>query len=184
METTITINSNGLVSMLKDFNKKSFASIKAITIPKLNKKSRKTGMLLSDLNINPDSIRKCSEMVIGLGYDYETLIINRSTKEGHDVAYEAGTSWHEPFEDSTTIHQHKKTGEKYLFVECIANNKPKSKFVDIETGKEIAKEVLVDYLPVESEPTNQGLDNPIAVRTFKLESIRELKVSGTVYQVV
>lgn len=183
---SITITGKGLANLLKDFDKKSFASIKAVTVPKLNKKGRNSGLsVLEVTGVAADNIRKCTEMVIGLGYDYETLIVNRlinkEDKTGEE--YNRGVSWHEPWEGSSTIHKHKTKDELYLFVECIANNTPHSKFVDITTGNEIDKDLLVEFLPKESDPENQGLDNPIVVRTFKLDSIRQLKVSGEVYEV-
>jgi hypothetical protein len=183
---SITITGIGLANLLKDFDKKSFASIKAVTIPKLNKKGRSSGLSVSEVTgVDAVNVRKCTEMVIGLGYDYEQLVVNRLVnKEGKTgEEYERGVSWHEPWDGSSVIHQHKTTGERYLFVECIANNKPSSKFVDITTGSEIERDKLVEFLPKESDPENQGLDNPVVVRTFKLDSIRQLKVGGEVYEV-
>lgn len=183
---SITITGQGLANLLKDFDKKSFASMHTVTSPKFNKKGRDSGLSVKEVTgVDAENVRKVSDMVIGLGYDYEQLVVNRLiNKEGKTgEEYERGISWHEPWEGSTVIHQHKKTGERYLFIECIANNKPKSKFIDVTTGNVVEKEKLAEFLPKESKPENQGLDNPVEVRTFKLESIRQLKVGGEIYEV-
>jgi hypothetical protein len=262
----ITITGKGLANLLKDFDKKSFASIHAITEPKLNKKGRNSGLSFKEIaGVEAANVRKVSDMVIGLGYDYEQLIahrlINKEGKTGEE--YQRGQSWHEPWEGSTTIHKkinkeikelerqyrqakeeydsepkdsviscqklqlmaklqesiqelNRKTkdDELYLFVACIANNPPNSMFVDITTGVEIDKDLLVEFLPKEDIPENQGftitpelkalveafkagytlteseveeviayLKKLVIVRTFKLDSIRQLKVSGEVYEV-
>jgi hypothetical protein len=183
----VTITGEGLATLLKDFNKKVFASIHAVTKPKLTKKGRVSGKTVPEaVGVDADKIRKVTDMVVGVGYDYQDLVLNRLiNKEGKSWDdYTPGESWHIPWEGSTMVHQHKTTGEKYFFVECIANNKPKSQFVNIETGIEVSREVLEEFLPKESEPQNQGLDKPVVVRTFKLDSIKKLKVNGTTYEVV
>lgn len=234
MESKVTITGEGLANLLKDFNKKSFVSLHTVTEPKLNKKGRVSGLsVLEMVGAKAENIRKVSDMVVGLGYDYQDLVLNRLiNKAGKDFQdYQPGESWHIPWEKSTTVHMHKTTGEKYFFVECIANNDPKSCYVDISTGAELSKEKLEEFLPKDYPPKNQGLDKgvrysvtlridgvdqtfyfdstsemevflqttypkakviekkeikiePVLVRTFKLESIKRLKVGGTIYEVL
>jgi hypothetical protein len=186
-EPKVTITGEGLAKLLKDFDKKSFVSMHTVTSPKLNRKGRVSGQsVMEAIGVATENIRKVSDMVVGLGYDYQDLVLNRLiNKEGKDFEdYKPGESWHVPWEESSTVHMHKTTGEKYFFVECIANNPPKSCYVDISTGVELSKDKLEEFLPKDSPPKNQGLDNPIVVRTFKLDSIKRLKVGGTIYEVV
>ena len=162
----------------------TFAHVKTVTKPKLIKTGRVSGM---PLNIPATDIRKVSEFGCGIGYDYKKSIENKLVKEGKEkTEYEAGDTWHEAFCGSKVIRRHKKTGELYFYVQLNANNVPKVKYVNVTTGKEIAKEEIAEFLPIESAPKNQGLEdgNEVLVRTLKLESLKSLSACGEVYEVV
>lgn len=187
-EATKQVSVEGIMKAMEEIVSKgltgcSFAHIRTVTTPKFLKKSRTTGMPLP----NASDIRKVSEFGCGLGYDYVKSIENRLVKEGKDIsAYEAGETWHQAFNGSKVIREHKKTGEKYFYVSLNTNNSPSVKFVNVVTGEEIDKASLVDFLPTESAPTNQGLSegNEVQVRTLKLESLKGLSACGEVFEVL
>jgi len=69
-------------------------------------------------------------------------------------------------------------------VNCVANNPPQVSYVDIETGAEVdANRLREGFLQKKDAPKNQGLDNPIEFRVFKVEGIEELTCNGVTYKV-
>ena len=188
-EATKTVSVQGIMNEMEKLITKgltgcTFARLKTVTTPKLNKKNRKTG---EPLTIPASNIRKISEFSAGLGYDYKKSVENRLVKEGKDVSeYEAGETWHESYNGSKVIRKHKKTDELYFYVSLNANNKSEVKFVDVVTGNEIPKTDLEDFLPPEHTPSNQGLSegNEVIVRTLKLESLKGLSACGETYEVI
>lgn len=180
----VKITADKMVETLKDFDLKSFASIKAVTKP-LAKASKKTqAAVMAATGSHPDNIRKFASIVIGLGYDYDKLVGNRRIKEDKTPEFDKGASWHVPYEGSTTIRTNPNNlDEKYMYVACIANNKPKTSYFDVVKGVAIDENVIAPYLPNKSIPTNQGLENPIIVRTYKMENIKELTIGGNTFQI-
>lgn len=199
-ESTKIVSVEGAVNLLEGILAKgltgcSFAHIRTVTDPKLLKKSRVTKMPLP----NADKIVKVSEFGCGIGYSYDKSVENRLLAENAEAIkagivskevvldmHEKGDTWHEPFNGSKVIRQHKKTKEKYFYVQLNANTIPSVKYVDVSTGAEIPKDVLKDYLPTESVPTNQGLskENVVQVRTLKLESLKGLSACGETFEIV
>lgn len=176
-----------LANVLENMDKHQFVGIKSCTIPKLNKTGRVTHQSIQGkLGIDPANIVKLSSFVAGAGFSYLDGIRNKLLAEGKaPESYIEGTSWHVPYGETKTIKQHPKTQELYAYLFCsYANNPPESRFVDKSTGKEVSKDDLAEFLPPEREPTNQGVDDPVIVRTFKLSSIKELSAAGEVYTVV
>jgi hypothetical protein len=181
------INQDQLIEMLGNYPKHTFASLITETTPKLIKKGRDSGLSPAEKGINAPNIRKYSEFVCGLGFDYQTMILNRLNKEGKDADdYLKGTSWHIPVPGSRVLRQHKDESKRdgfYVNVFCIANNTPKVCYFDCISGNQIEKEQLTEYLPTEHAPSNQGLNegNEVNVRTFKMTSIKKLVVDGIEY---
>ena len=185
---TIRLAKEALIDKLESLVGASFISLKTMTTPKFNQKGRESGMtMIEKVGVSPTDVKKFSEYVAGLGYNYAQLVTNRLNKEGKGAEeYEPGVTWHIPYGTSKVIRQHKSTGELYFYVSLIANNKPKSEFVDISSGKVVPHSYLEEYLPKEYAPKNQGLEpgNEIRVQTLKLDSLKELKHGGNTYVVV
>ena len=183
----IKMNPELMAATLENYQGNSFVSMKTMTTPKLNQKGRVSGKSVYEVTgVSAENIKKFSKFSCGIGaYEYRKMIERRLVKEGKDAsAYEAGDTWHQARGDSKTIREHKKTGELYFFVFLVANNRSASVYVDMSSGRLIQKSLLVEFLPKESMPTNQGLElgNEVEVRTLKLESLKELKFQGNVYQ--
>jgi hypothetical protein len=175
-----------LVAKLEEIKGCSFIGLKTQTDPKFIKTGRETGLSMIDkIGSDPTNVKKFSEFVAGIGYDYGTTVNNRLAKEGKtQLVFLPMETWHEPYRGSKVIRQHKTTGELYYYVSLISNNIPKVEYVDISSGKTVPKSVLEEFLPKEYPTTNQGLDKPVDVRTLKLESLKELKYGGDTYIVV
>jgi hypothetical protein len=176
-----------LVPLFEKFAGASFVGLRTKTVPKLNKKGRSSGLTLSEKFGNAQIV-KFSEFSAGIGYDYKKSIERKLVKEGKEVSeYVAGESWHVSYNDSKVIRQHKNNGELYFYVSLNSNNgKGKSEFFDIRNGKVIAREEIQEFLPKESAPTNQGVEegNEVLVRTLKLDSVVSLSACGEVFEVV
>lgn len=174
-----------LPQLFEKYKGTSFVGIKTKTIPKLLKKGRVSGKPLVEV-IGTDSVVKESAFSAGIGYDYATSVKNKLLKEGKsEEAYEAGETWHVPYNGSKVIRQHKGTGELYFYVSLNTKNPSKAKYLSLD-GKEISKDVLEEFLPVEKAPTNQGVEegNEVLVRTLKLGSVASLSACGEVFEVV
>jgi hypothetical protein len=188
-QPTKQISVQGIMAKMEEIVAKgltgcSFAHMRTVTIPKLNKKSRISGL---PLNIPASDIRKISTFGCGLGFNYQRSVENKLIAEGKSKdEYERGESWHVPHGNSKVICEHKKTGELYFFVSLNANNKSESKFINIQTGNEISKEEISEFLPPEHEPTNQGTEpgNAVIVRTLKLESLKALSADGESWEII
>lgn len=182
------INVEEMSVIIETMPSNTFAGLKTMTKPKLLKKGRDSKIPFEErFGFSDDQVVKFSEMVVGMGYEYQKMIENRLIKEGKDVTeYERGESWHIPYKDSKTIRIKKSDPtEMYFMAFLIANTAPKSEYVNFATGDVIDREMLREYLPVEKAPDNQGLSdgNEVLVRTFKMESIYSLSACGDVYSI-
>jgi len=183
------VSKEAVMRMIEDFPGNTFAGVETLTSPKLKNTGRKTGLtLVEKVGVKPENLKKRSTWVAGLGYNYQKAVENRLIKEGKSAdTYEKGTSWHAPYGDSKTIRQNKKSGELYFYIFAnIANNPPKSEFIDVETGNLVNKDDLVEFLDIVYPSKNQGLEeaNEIKPRTLKLESLKRLSFNGEVYEVI
>lgn len=181
------IDQQGLIDILEGKTAHQFVSVESETTPKCNQSGRETGLTIyNKIGCSPKSVVKVSSFVCMLGLNYKNIIENRLGKEGKDASeYVKGESWHIPYGDTKNIRQHRESGELYVYLFMVANNKPTSAFYDMEHGRMIDKADLAEFLPKEYAPKNQGLTegNEVNVRTFKLSSIRKIKIDGEEFSV-
>jgi hypothetical protein len=188
-QPTKSINVQGVMKVMEDVVAKSptgctFVRLKTCTSPKFSKTGRVSKM---PLNIPAENIKKISEFSVGLGYDYQKSVENKLVKEGKSKdSYVRKETWHKPLGDSKVFHQHKETGEVYIYATLNANNNKLVKYVNVVTGDEIPEKDLEEFLPVESAPKNQGLEegNEVRVMTLKLSSLKGLSACNESYEVV
>lgn len=184
----ITIKSTDLVGKFENYaGIGSFVNLTTETDPKCLKKSRTTKQPIEEaIGVSGNCIIKISTFGAGIGYDYKKSIENKLIKEGKSIEeYEAKESWHVPYNDSKVIRKHKSSDELYFYVTLNANSGSESKYINIITGEEIPKETLKDFLPINANPSNQGLEegNEVQVRTLKLNSVIRLSACNEVYEV-
>ena len=181
------IKATELPELFEKFQGASFIGLKTKTDPEFLKKGRITGKTLSEIYYDGIEIVKESEYSAGIGYEYATSVKNKLLKEGKSGdEYEAGVTWHESFNGSKVIRRHKKTGELYFYISLNTNNKPKTQYLDVKKGRVIPKIELMEFLPKESAPKNQGVEdgNEVTVRTLKLQSVQSLSACGEVYNII
>jgi hypothetical protein len=181
------IDQNGLINILENTKTHQFINVESETNPKLLVKGRNSKLTIPEkFNCFSTDIKKISQFVCMLGLDYKHVIESRLIKEGKDISlYEKGSSWFEHVEGTRNLVRHKETKELYVYLFLVANNIPTSAYYNTANGTMIDKEELTEYLPKESAPTNQGLNdgNEVLVRTFKLSSIRKIVLDKETYLV-
>jgi hypothetical protein len=177
------IKPDALVGLLEQYKGKTFCHLETVTVPKLLQKGRDSKQRLEEkLNLSAERIRKFSSFSAGIGYNYAHIIEGRLIRAGKSPEeYERGESWHEPYNGSSVIRRHKKTGELYVCLSLIANNPAKAEYkVD---DKVVDTRELKEYLPLEYEAKNQGLEEEDQVKfiTLKLASITKLVAEKAEY---
>jgi hypothetical protein len=180
MSTSTFIDQKDLVNLLDNHDKHTFVSIEAETTPRL----RKTNFA-ETIGCQVSDVKKVSQFVAMIGLTYVNVIKNRLQKEGKTLdEYEAGETWHCAVEGTKNLRMHKKTGELYVWIFCVANNIPTSAYYNMSTGLMIDKNDIRPFLS-ESTPKNQGLEpgNEVIPRTYKLESIRKITLDKETYTV-
>lgn len=169
----IKVNTQDLMRVLAQVKGAKPATILTSTKVEMNK----TG------NPYHNRITKQAEANIFLNYNYEKAVNARLVKEGKEPNFVASApAWGESI-PGTPLVLHK--GSLYLTVGYLTNNTPKSEyFCD---GEPIAKVEIENYLkPKSSSAAKQGLEaeDEVVVRKFKLESIKEIRMGGKIYEII
>ena len=161
---------------------------------KLNKGKGETSML-NLIGIDPDNILKHTELVFAISggsVSYQDFVQNRLIKEAKAegetavkfdaAAHKWGKLLHS---DCNAILTHREKGGRYLVAYCVANNVPRVSYsyqgqpIDIEEGRFDA------WRKAEREEgARQGTENPIVIRDYSFNSLREITVFGETYSVV
>ena len=156
-----------------------FASILQATEPKMTVKSRAN----KDIKNPYTLVTKLSKVGILLNSDYEKAVVNQLDKEGKEATeYVKGVNTM-PLtfgENNQFIGLY--DGEFVLQYRPNDNVIPRVKF--IADGKLKDKAKLVDFLPKESQATNQGTEREIFWRKLYLTNVRKIAINGEVYKVI
>lgn len=171
--------------------KSSFVGLKTETAQSSLNKGRGKSAMVESIGVNPDNIKKLTALVglCGTGVTYQDMVNNRLVKENAgsqiSVTFEASDlpwgEWVKGAEKCLLKHN----GKFYLRVYCVSNNHPKVSH--IYEGKEIdlKDDKFNPWRKAEKvDGENQGLDNPIVVRTYGFESIKEITLGGETFKVV
>lgn len=169
-----------------------------MTTPRLTVKDRITKAPWGEVfpGVLPENVRKVSHGVVLMGPDYRSSVLNELAREGKPKSEaQFGESWHEEVPGSWCLRRNKRNPEDlYLWVshplkvkrgDTWIHVKSKSRVVDISTGKELPREKIVNFLPLDNTPKNQGVEEgrEVIVRTYKLSSIRSITLDGVHYTV-
>ena len=175
----------------------TFVSARTETAQSTLNKGRGQNAMVETIGVNPDNIVKHTDLVFlisGGGVSYQDFVNNRLAKEAKakgkekaQITFEAeGHKWGKLLHDNcNAILTHKFKGGRYLVAYCVANNTPKVKHT--YQGKEIVlTESRFDAYrkPARKDGDNQGTENPIVIRDYKFDSIKEITIFGKTYQVV
>ena len=180
----IQVTEDELVNQFKGITRHQLVSVTVNTEPKLNQKGRVSGMSLSaKLGTTPEAIVKVSKYVGNIAFDYAKSMENALVKEGKEsntepVTYVPKESWHQPYEGSAVIREHKTNGGKYFYIKVgDTNNEPKIEYYDTKNHSIIPVEDMEEFL-APSYPSK------VNVRLPKIENIVEISACGKVYEVI
>ena len=178
-----------LVTLIEGMKGCSFVSMRTITKQTLLKAGKKvTAQMVEETGINPNDITKHTDLVCLVSGDkvhYEDFVNNKLLKEGKgQLTFSAKErKWGEHYNGNPALVTH--NGNFYLVVYCVANNKPKvayrhnGELIDIKDAK------FNEFRTApKKEGENQGLENPIVVRDYGFQSIKEITILGNTYDLV
>lgn len=185
-----TLNHMELAIKLLAIKGASFVSINANTAQTTLNKGRGANAMTEKLGIDPDEIRKLTQIVglVGCGVNYESMVNNRMVKEGtprSDADFEAGSlpwgEWVTGGEKMLLKHK----GNFYLRVYCVSANAPKVEH-EYKGAPIDLKDPKFDAFrkPEKVEGENQGLEKPIVVRSYGFESIKSIKIDGEIFDII
>jgi len=162
-----------LVKVLMSLVGSTFATIVSETDVKMNKKN------------NPyyGTITKLTRANVNINFIYANAVNNARLKEGKEADFvPQARKWGEKV-PGTPLVLHE--GKYYLECRFLGYEKTKSiYFHNTDTGSAlIEKSIIEEYLPKVSESKTQDLENEIVLRSFKIESIREVFVNKIHYTV-
>jgi len=172
--------------LLSTITGSSFAQAISETEPKLNKKSRVTG-----LPIPFAKVVNCRNLNLQLNYNYENQVNNKSLKEGIEPEFEATAhAWAKRVSGALASHKDYNTigldilslDVTKLYMPYVKNRVDSQTF--IADGKEIAKDILNDFFPPKGNYENQPQEKKVLVEYMKLTSIKEFSYNGTEYKIV
>lgn len=157
-----------------------FASITMETDVTMNKKSRASG----EANPYLGRVKKVTHIhgdCLITGTQYEKLVNNRRVREGlaPDFKVEKPSGRHH-IENSQAITQADKNDNQYYMNLYFLKTESRIDTSYVLDGEEIDLHKYADYLAPnffepKTEGEKQGLENPIVIRTPKLESITKVK---------
>jgi len=121
-------------------------------------------------------VRKKSRINAALNVNYGRAVNRQREREGKTADFKAeGRRWGESLRGSPFVVHTTKTGEKRIYLEAmVLRGLEKPVYYSVSTGMTVPVEYLKPFLK-KSKTDRQELDKPVEWRTFKLESIRELK---------
>jgi hypothetical protein len=111
-----------------------------------------------------------------IGFNYESSVNRQQGREGGDMDFEAmPRKWGTRIAGSPFVEYKGK-----LYLETKVQKVYGTKY--ILDGKEVTKDEIKKWLrPKPEEGARQGVENPVVLRDFSLESIREIRVDGEVF---
>ncbi len=130
-------------------------------------------------------VNRVSRVNVQVNFHYDANVLKRLAAEGKDESeFRRGESWHVPIltEDGTLTPfcQNPKTGELYLRVQVLGRGETR---YFTEEGKEVHEGEIEPWLPKGRKYENQGLDNPLEFKVYKLSSILEIALDGERYTI-
>ena len=178
-----------LVTMIEGMKGCSFVSMRTITKQTVLKAGKKvTDQMVEETGVNPNNITKHTDLVClvsGGTVNYEDFVNNKLLKEGKgQLTFSAKPrKWGEHYKGNPALVTHNEAF--YLVVYCVANNRPKvvyrhnGEIIDIKDPK------FNEFRTApKKEGENQGLENPIVVRDYKFDSIKEITILGNTHKLV
>jgi len=152
----------------------SFEGMDCKVLVKMNKTAKRDGVKFE----NPyfGKVYKCYSVSTISNANYERAVNRQREREGKETDFEAlPRVWGERVGKSPVI-QHK--GQFYFAIH-VKTLTTDVTYEDVN-GNAVEKESIVQFLPKKSS-SRQGVENEIIVRTYKIESILQMRMKGGTY---
>lgn len=159
-----TITKQELINVLKDIKGTTFVSIDSETIPQLK------GGKSCPFN----GVKKYSHTNCTIGFKWENSVNNQLEREGKDRSFEAKPRTWGHRVVGTPLVEHK--GKYYLETKVEKADSP-DYFMN---GNRISNDDIKPYI----KETVSITDDPLFIRDYPIDSIRNIKIKGEEYLVV
>mgnify|MGYP003417994573 CR=1 FL=1 len=164
--TVVSVNKMELVRALMQLTSATPATFVALTEVKLNKSNPYHGRLQKKQRSN-----------VFINFDYENSVNKALIKEGKSPDFKAKPRQWGNRIPNTPLILHKNV--YYLEARFLKNEPTVEYFLD---GDPIEKDMIENHLPPERNEAKHGLEEAIIIRDFKIDSIHEINVKGTIYK--
>ena len=175
----------------------TFISARTETKQSTLNKGRGVKAMVEIIDVNPDDIVKHTDLVFlisGGNVSYQDFVNNRLLKEAvvkgkekSQLTFESGEhKWGKLLHDGcNALLTHRKNGGRYLIAYCVANTKPKVKHTYLGESIDLTEARFDTYQkPTRKDGDNQGTENPIAIRDYNFNSIKEITILKETYKVI
>lgn len=177
------ITQSEFAKMLMAITLSSFADVQSETEPKLLKKDRETKMPIPFKQVLNHRI-----LNIQLNYNYDKQVNDKAEKEGLRREFEAKEhTWAKRIagalagkKDYDFDVNNIDTSKCYMAYK-IQTIRAQSFIAD---GKEIAKDLLTNFLPPKRNYDNQPAEQKTAIQYMKLSSVKEFVFAGDQYRII
>jgi hypothetical protein len=138
----------------------------------------------TDVNMNKTAnpyhgqIKKVQKSNVFINFKYENSVNKALAKEGKEADFEAQPRKWGVRVAGTPLILFK---DKYYLEARFLNNEPKVEY--FHEGKIIEKALFEQFIPEKKSSGNQGLENEVIIRDFKIEGIKEIQFGGIKYVV-
>ena len=123
-------------------------------------------------------IKKRQKSNVFINFNYQNSVNRALAKEGKEAEFEAQPrKWGERVTGTPLVLYN---GKYYLEARFL-NNEPKVEY--FHNGAPIEKALFESFIPEKKSSGNQGLENEVIIRDFKIENILEIQFGGTKYVV-
>ncbi len=170
----LTITEKELITILSSIERPTFTNVLMETNVRMNKTN------------NPyfNQVKKLSSRNYSLGIDYKKRVENNMVKENFEnVNYEVSkpSGKHHVGNSKCLLIDDKTESTYYVMLEYFDEIHPQTEYVF--EGNSIDKQIFESFLVKVSESNKQQQDNKVSVITPKIESIKEISISGVRYTI-
>ncbi|MBK8583851.1 MAG: hypothetical protein IPL86_19180 [Flavobacteriales bacterium] len=168
----LKLTNTQLINRLKKTEECTFISLRAVVEPEMRK------------TCNPfhGRVLKVVTAAGSINFRYSRVVNSQRIREGKPADFKAKMrQWGEKLDDCPLIKHVNAWGRVSYYLDIKIQSRV-DQYRDIETGRLITKDQLLQWLPPHQK-TRQGLNRVVSLRDFRIDRIAEIKINGEVWQV-
>jgi len=176
--TTVNVNVNELIEVLKQVEKSTFINVTMETEPKMNKTNNPFYDTIQK-KFNVSKLTTCNYLI---GNDYGTRVESNMKKEEVEGTFEPLKPTGKTHVSKCVLVDDKTQSVYYLMVEQFDEIKPQIQYLkNGEPMNEVDLILLNDFLVKSNGSYRQEQERKVMVITPKIENIKKLSLNGTQY---